>query len=135
MWLNSKKAPNKVRRLLKKLLRLYHRREIKSMPKAEITYKPVGINEKATHGDYTHLCQMWEGLTVGTAKVWATEMREHPDFKQFIDNPTHKIVFINYEGFRLFVKWKSRNRYRTKKETLAEMLENLKKEKQLGVLT
>lgn len=100
----------------------------------EITYKPVGINEKATHGDYTHLCQMWEGLTVGTAKVWATEMREHPDFKQFIDNPTHKIVFINYEGFRLFVKWKSRNRYRAKKETLAEMLENLKKEKQLGVL-
>lgn len=103
------------------------------MPKAEITYKPVGINEKATHGDYTHLCQMWEGLTVGTAKVWATEMREHPDFKQFIDNPTHKIVFINYEGFRLFVKWKSRNRYRAKKETLAEMLENLKKEKQLVV--
>ena len=105
------------------------------MPKAEITQKPVGINEKATHGDYTHLCQMWEGLTVGTTKVWATEMREHPDFKQFIDNPTHKLVFINYEGFRLFVKWKSRNRYRTKKETLSEMLENLKKEKQMGVLT
>lgn len=42
------------------------------MPKAEITYKPVGVNEKATHGDYKHLCQMWEGLTVGTAKVWAT---------------------------------------------------------------
>ena len=58
------------------------------MPKAEITYKPVDVNEKATHGDYKHLCQMWEGLTVGTAKIWATEMREHPDFKQFIDNPT-----------------------------------------------
>lgn len=84
------------------------------MPKAEITYKPVDVDEKATHGDYKHLCQRWEGLTPGTAKVWATEMREHPDFKQFIDNPTHKIVFINYEGF-------------------AEMLENLKKEKQLGV--
>ncbi len=41
------------------------------MPKAEITYKPVGVNEKATHGDYKHLCQMWEGLTPGTAKVWA----------------------------------------------------------------
>ena len=105
------------------------------MSKAEITYKPVDVNEKATHGDYKHLCQMWEGLTVGTAKVWATEMREHPDFKQFIDNPTHKLVFINYEGFRLFVKWKSRNRYRAKKETLSEMLENLKKEKQFGVLT
>ena len=103
------------------------------MPKAEITYKAVGVDEKATHGDYSHLCQRWEGLTTGTAKVWATEMREHPDFKQFIDNPTHKIVFIDYEGFRLFVKWKSRNRYRTKKESLAEMLENMKKEKMLGI--
>ena len=32
----------------------------------------------------------------------------------------------NYEGFRLFVKWKSRNRYRSKKETLDEMLKNIK---------
>ena len=64
------------------------------MPKAEITYKPVGVNERATHGDYKHLCQMWEGLTVGTAKIWATEMREHPDFKQFIDNPTHIRLFL-----------------------------------------
>lgn len=103
------------------------------MPKTEITYKPVDVDEKATHGDYKHLCQRWEGLTPGTAKVWAGEMREHPDFKQFIDNPTHKIVFIDYEGFRMFVKWKSRNRYRTKKETLSEMLENMEKEKMLGV--
>lgn len=60
-------------------------------------------------------------------------MREHPDFKQFIANPTHKIVFIDYKGFDLFVKWKSRNRYRDKKETLVEMLENIKIEKKLGV--
>lgn len=33
----------------------------------------------------------------------------------------------------MFVKWKSRNRYRAKKETLSEMLENMKKEKMLGV--
>lgn len=103
------------------------------MPKAEIIYRPANQSEKATHGDYAHLCQIWEGLTVGTAKGWAAEMREHPDFRQFIDNPTHRIVFVNYEGFRLFVKWKSRNRYRSKKETLAEMLENIKREKQLGV--
>lgn len=103
------------------------------MPKAEITYRPVSENEKATHGDYKHLCQQWEGLTIGTAKTWAAEMREHPDFKQFIDNPTHRIVFINYEGFRLFVKWKSRNRYRQKKETLAEMLEHIKIEEAIGV--
>lgn len=38
------------------------------MPKAEITYKPVGVNEKATHGDYAHLLQQWEGLGISTAK-------------------------------------------------------------------
>ena len=103
------------------------------MPKAEIIYRPANQSEKATYGDYAHLRQIWEGLTVGTAKGWAAEMREHPDFRQFIDNPTHRIVFVNYEGFRLFVKWKSRNRYRPKKETLAEMLENIKTEKRLGV--
>jgi hypothetical protein len=103
------------------------------MPKAEIIYRPANQSEKATYGDYAHLCQIWEGLTVGTAKGWAAEMREHPDFRQFIDNPTHRIVFVNYEGFRLFVKWKSRNKYRSKKETLAEMLENIECEKQLGV--
>lgn len=96
------------------------------MPKAELVYRPANQSEKAVAGDYEHLCQMWEGLTPSAAKVWAREMRENPDFSKCIDNPTHKIVFINYEGFRLFVKWKSRNRYRAKKETLGEMLENIK---------
>lgn len=98
---------------------------------AEIKYKPVGEKEEATHGDYAHLMQRWEGLTKATAKAWAIEMREHPDFANFVDNPTHKIVFIHYEGFRLFVKWKSRNRFKTKKETLAEMLENIKIEERI----
>ncbi|HEP1430852.1 TPA: excisionase, partial [Streptococcus pyogenes] len=30
------------------------------------------------------------------------------------------------------VKWKSRNRYKPKKETLVEMLENIKFEKRVG---
>ena len=47
------------------------------MPKAEIIYRPANQSEKATYGDYAHLCQIWEGLTVGTAKGWAAEMREH----------------------------------------------------------
>lgn len=96
------------------------------MPKAELVYRPANQSEKAEAGGYEHLCQIWEGLTPSTAKVWTREMREHPDFSRYIDNPTHKIVFINYEGFRLFVKWKSRNRYRSKKETLDEMLKNIK---------
>ncbi|EQL82915.1 hypothetical protein HMPREF1230_0683 [Streptococcus pyogenes GA19681] len=100
------------------------------MPKAEITYRAVDVNETASHGDYKHLIQQWEGLTVATAKQWATEMRDHPDFKQFVLNPTHRIVFIDYKGFKLFVQWKSRNRYKTKKRHCQKCLKilNLKKE-------
>ncbi|MBJ6745547.1 excisionase [Streptococcus sp. 121] len=101
------------------------------MSKVEITYRAVGEKEEATYGDYAHLMERWEGLTEGTAKNWATEMRNHPDFAQFVYNPTHKLFFVDYEGFRLFVKWKSRNRFKTKKETLAEMLENIKIEEQI----
>lgn len=98
------------------------------MPKTEITYLPAKVSDKATHGDYAHLCQRWEGLTETTAKAWAAEMRNHPDFKVFVNNPTHKIVFIDYKGFALFVKWKTRNRYKVKKETLLEMIEAIKVE-------
>lgn len=103
------------------------------MPKANITYKAVGNDEKAEWGDYNHLIQRWEGLSKSVAKQWATEMREHPEFRKYVDNPTHRIVFINYKGFELFVKWKSRNRYLSKKETLTEMLENIKLEERVGV--
>ncbi len=102
------------------------------MPKAEITYKPVGINEKATHGDYEHLCQIWEGLTLGTAKQFAKEMRENPEFEQYVFNPTHKLVFIDYEGFRKFWRWKQLNRYRSKKISLAEMESDKALAKRLG---
>ena len=55
-------------------------------------------DEIATHGDYKHLCQRWEGLTVHTAKQFAKEMRENPEFEQYVFNPTHKLVFIDYEA-------------------------------------
>ena len=102
------------------------------MPKANITHKAVG-NDEAEWGNYDRLMKHWEGLSKSVAKQWAAEMREHPEFRKYIDNPTHKIVFINYEGFALFVKWKSRNRYLSKKETLAEMLENIKLEERVGI--
>ena len=102
------------------------------MPKANITYKAVG-NDEAEWGNYDRLMKRWEGLSKSVAKQWAAEMREHPEFRKYIDNSTHKIVFINYEGFALFVKRKSRNRYLSKKETLAEMLENIKLEERVGI--
>lgn len=102
------------------------------MPKAELVYRPANQSEKAVAGDYEHLCQMWEGLTPSTAKQFAKEMRENPEFEQYVFNPTHKLVFIDYEGFRKFWRWKQLNRYRSKKISLAEMESDKALAKQLG---
>ena len=102
------------------------------MPKAELVYRTANEDEIATHGDYKHLCQRWEGLTVHTAKQFAKEMRENPEFEQYVFNPTHKLVFIDYEGFRKFWKWKQLHRYRTKKISLAEMESDKALAKRLG---
>ena len=87
----------------------------------EVIYTPADGKELPTGGDYEHLCQRWEGLSISTAKQFAREMRENPEFEQYVFNPTHKLVFIDYEGFRKFWKWKQLNRYRSKKISLAEM--------------
>ena len=65
----------------------------------EITYKSVSIDERAEWGDYNHLIQKWEGLKPRTAKAFVEEMRNHPEFRAFVETPTHKLVFINYRGF------------------------------------
>lgn len=78
----------------------------------EITYKPVGVNETAEWGDYDHLMQRWEGLGKSMAKNLIREMRDNKDFRGYVFNPTHKLVFINYEGFKSFIEWKSRNRFK-----------------------
>ena len=102
------------------------------MPKAELVYRPANQSEKAVAGDYEHLCQRWEGLSISTAKQFAKEMRENPEFEQYVFNPTHKLVFIDYEGFRKFWKWKQVNRYRSKKISLAEMESDKALAKRLG---
>ena len=105
------------------------------MPQAkikEVVYRTANEDEIATHGDYKHLCQRWEGLTVHTAKQFAKEMRENQEFEQYVFNPTHKLVFIDYEGFRKFWRWKQLNRYRSKKISLAEMESDKALAKRLG---
>jgi excisionase len=98
----------------------------------EVVYRTANEDEIATHGDYKHLCQRWEGLTVHTAKQFAKEMRENPEFEQYVFNPTHKLVFIDYEGFRKFWRWKQLNRYRSKKISLADMESDKALAKRLG---
>lgn len=99
----------------------------------EITYKPVGVNDTAEWGDYEHLMQRWEGLGKSMAKNLIREMRDNKDFRDYVFNPTHKLVFIyqyypnkqlmkringelcvfnNYEGFKSFIEWKTRNRFK-----------------------
>ena len=52
------------------------------MPKAELVYRPAKQSEKAEAGDYEHLCQIWEGLTVGTAKAGVAEMLENMELEK-----------------------------------------------------
>jgi hypothetical protein len=98
----------------------------------EIIYTPADGTEEPTGGDYEHLMQKWEGLKPGTAKQFAKEMRENPEFEQYVFNPTHKIFFVDYEGFRKFLKWKELNRYRAKKISLAEIESDKALAKRLG---
>lgn len=39
---------------------------------------------------------------------WEGEMRDNKQFKDYVINPTHKLVFINLEGFEEFLRWKQR---------------------------
>lgn len=51
-----------------------------------------------------------EGLNINTLNVWLMEMRNDNKFDQFVINPTHKLVWINVEGFINFLRWKAHQR-------------------------
>lgn len=65
-------------------------------------------NSIAEWADKKALMKRWEGLNQYTLNRWLGEMRESKQFKDYVINPTHKLVFINLEGFEEFVKWKQR---------------------------
>lgn len=65
-------------------------------------------NTLAEWGDKNSLLKRWEGLNKYTLNRWIAEMRENRQFKQYVINPTHKLVFINFEGFEEFLRWKQR---------------------------
>ena len=54
------------------------------------------------------LTRSWEGLNQYTLNRWLGEMRDNKQFKDYVINPTHKLVFINLEGFEEFLRWKQR---------------------------
>ncbi|MGT2866469.1 DNA-binding protein [Streptococcus fryi] len=65
-------------------------------------------NAVAEWGDKKSLLKRWEGLNQYTLNRWITEMRDHRQFSQYVINPTHKLVFINLDGFEEFLRWKQR---------------------------
>ena len=94
-----------------------------------VNFRPVAQNEKAEWGGYESLKEKFNDLSTTTLKQWANEMKDHEEFKHFVMHPTHKTVLVHYKGFALYCMWKSRNRYKTKKESLKDLLADLKAEK------
>ncbi|MFU2181770.1 DNA-binding protein [Streptococcus pluranimalium] len=63
-------------------------------------------NSIAEWADKKALLKRWDGLNQYTLNRWLSEMRSHKNFRDYVINPTHKLVFINLEGFEEFVRWK-----------------------------
>ncbi len=74
----------------------------------KIKYVHVENNE-AEWGDKKAILKRWEGLNVYTLNRWLSEMRDIKAFKSGVLNPTHKLVWINFEKFKEFVEWKQRH--------------------------
>lgn len=53
------------------------------------------------------LIKRFEGLNRNTLNKWLMEMREEKEFRQYVLNPSHKLVWINIEGFLAFLEWKT----------------------------
>lgn len=66
-------------------------------------------NSVAEWGTKKSILVRWEGLNIHTLNRWLTEMRENRKFKDYVINPTHKLVFVNLDGFQEFLVWKQRN--------------------------
>ena len=54
------------------------------------------------------ILKRWDGLNQYTLNRWIKEMRENRSFSMYVINPTHKLVFINLEGFESFLRWKQK---------------------------
>ncbi|MGF1373206.1 DNA-binding protein [Streptococcus infantarius] len=65
-------------------------------------------NSIAEWADKKAILRRWEVLNQYTPNRWLGEMRDNKQFKDYVINPTHKLVFINLEGFEEFLRWKQR---------------------------
>ncbi|CNC79175.1 DNA-binding protein [Streptococcus agalactiae] len=71
----------------------------------KIKYVPVE-NSIAEWGDKKSILKRWEGLNLYTLNRWIGEMRNHKRYREYVINPTNKLVYINLDGFEEFLRWK-----------------------------
>ncbi|WP_214463770.1 DNA-binding protein [Levilactobacillus brevis] len=72
-----------------------------------MTIKYVAAEDtEAQWGDKKAIMRRYEGLNIYTLNRWLTEMRDIPKFRKGVINPTHKLVWINFEVFGEFLLWK-----------------------------
>ena len=76
----------------------------------KIKYVPVE-NSIAEWGDKQALIKRFEGLKIYTLNRWLSEMRDSKQFRDGVINPTHKLVYVNFEIFLKFLIWKQRHEY------------------------
>lgn len=72
-----------------------------------IKYVPVE-NAIAEWGNKQALLKRFEGLNINTLNKWLMEMRSDRAFCEYVLNPSHKLVWINFDGFIKFLSWKTK---------------------------
>lgn len=77
----------------------------------KIKYVPEE-NCVAEWGNKQAICKRFEGIKIKTLNALLTEMRNTPEFQNFVINPTQKIVMINFEGFLMFLRYRQEHRYK-----------------------
>lgn len=75
---------------------------------AEKNKEDISISLSAEWADKKGILKRWDGLNQYTLNRWIKEMRENRTFSMYVINPTHKLVFINLEGFESFLRWKQK---------------------------
>lgn len=77
----------------------------------KIKYVPEE-NCVAEWGNKQAISKRFEGIKIKTLNALLTEMRNTPEFQNFVINPTQKIVMINFEGFLMFLRYRQEHRYK-----------------------
>lgn len=81
---------------------------MKLMPRQlTIRYVPVE-NTIAEWGNKEAVMKRYEGLNINTLNKWLIELRDSRRFNSYVLNPTHKLVWIKFDGFLEFLEWKTR---------------------------